>query len=212
MGTTTLVHHKMEVPDSKPTSNPSYNKVRIVRVEEVDLCTAFVGEVPVKKICGLIKVFDGSCNNYNTNKGKEKVYLESAFYLTSNGTNLFLKPLVSLTIGYSNQEFISLVREDISKETAMDILDEVKLTVNTATEGFEKAAYVGMIETPSKEVIDELVCGDPGSSAKRLKTFLPSEVENIANLVMELFFQATVTFETLCRSDCFIPCKYLLDK
>ena len=39
MGTTTLVQHKTEISESKPTSKPSDNKVRAVRIEEVDFCT-----------------------------------------------------------------------------------------------------------------------------------------------------------------------------
>ena len=35
MGVTTMGHHKMEISDSKPTSKPSSNKVRIFRIEEV---------------------------------------------------------------------------------------------------------------------------------------------------------------------------------
>ena len=59
--------------------------------------------------------------------------MESDFYLTSNGTHLFLKPLVSLTIGYVNQEFLSHIREDPSKDTVMDIMEKVKRTANTST-------------------------------------------------------------------------------
>ena len=33
MCVTTMGQHKMEISDSKPTSKPSYNKVRIVRIE-----------------------------------------------------------------------------------------------------------------------------------------------------------------------------------
>ena len=46
MGATTLVQHKIEVSDYKPTSKPSSKKARIVRVDEVDFCTAFIGGIP----------------------------------------------------------------------------------------------------------------------------------------------------------------------
>ena len=94
MGFKTIVKHKMEISDSKPTSNPSSKKVRIVRIEEVDFCTDFVGGVPGSKICGLTKGGNGSCNNYKTHGYQDKGNVESAFYITINGTNLFLKPLV----------------------------------------------------------------------------------------------------------------------
>ena len=55
----------------------------------------------------------------------------------------------------------------------MYIMDEVNCTANTYTEGFEEAYYVGKIATTGTEVIDELVCGDPCSSAKRLKNCIP---------------------------------------
>ena len=42
MGFTNVVHHKMEIPNSKPKSKPSSNKVRIVIIEEVEFCTEFV--------------------------------------------------------------------------------------------------------------------------------------------------------------------------
>ena len=57
--------------------------------------------------------------------------MDSAFYLTINVTNMFLKPLVSLMIGDSNHKFISQVGEDISKYTAMAVMVEVNPTKNT---------------------------------------------------------------------------------
>ena len=66
MGVTNMVQHKMEISDSKPSYNPSANKVRIFRIEEV-FFTTFVGGVPGNKICGLMKVYNGSCNKYNNN-------------------------------------------------------------------------------------------------------------------------------------------------
>ena len=69
MGDTTLVQHKMEVSDSKPTSKTSSNKVTIVSVGEVEFCTAFVVRVLGNNICGLMKGVDGSCNKYKTHAG-----------------------------------------------------------------------------------------------------------------------------------------------
>ena len=66
-----------------------------------------MGEVPKKKICGLIKGDNGSCNKYKTHADREKGHVESALYITMNGTNLFLKPLISLIIGNANQAFLS---------------------------------------------------------------------------------------------------------
>ena len=54
----------------------------------------------------------------------------------------------------------------------MVIMDEVNCITNNSTEYFEEAAYVGKIATSGTEVIDKLACRDPGSSAKRLTTFV----------------------------------------
>ena len=80
--------------------------------------------------------------------------MESAFYLTTNGTNLFLKPLVSLIIGYANPAFLSQVGEDLSKDTAMSIMEEVNRTTNTSTEIVEEADYIGEISTSGTYIID----------------------------------------------------------
>ena len=48
-----------------------------------------------------------SCNKYKTHADQEKGNVESDFYLTKNGTNTFLKPLVSVIIGDANQVFLS---------------------------------------------------------------------------------------------------------
>ena len=133
----------------------------------------FVVGVQGNKICGLMKRVDGSCNKYKTHSVKYKEDVEIAFYLSSNSTNLFLKPLVSLTIVDANQEFLSQVGEDLSKDTSMDIMDKENHTANTSTELFEEVAYVVTITTTGTEVIYELVCGGPGSSEKILKTFVP---------------------------------------
>ena len=89
MGVTTVGHQKMEIYDSKPTSKPSSNKVIIVKIEEVDFCTAFVREVPGNKICGFMKRDNGSCNKYKTHADREKVDVESAFYLATNGKTCY---------------------------------------------------------------------------------------------------------------------------
>ena len=62
MGVTNVVRHKMEISESKPTSKPSTNKVRIFSNGEVYFCTAFVGGVPGGNTCGLMKGDNGSCN------------------------------------------------------------------------------------------------------------------------------------------------------
>ena len=147
MGTTNVVHHKMEISDSKPTSKPSSKKVRIVSIEEVDFCNAFVGGVPGNKICGFMKLDNGYCNKYKTHADREKGNMESDFYLTTNGTNIFLKPLVSLIIGDINQEFISQIGEDLFNYTSMAIMEKVNRTVNTSMEGVEEADYIGTIPT-----------------------------------------------------------------
>ena len=54
-----MVQLKMDISESKPTSNPSAKKVRIVRIDEVDFCTAFVVGVPLNKIFGLMKGDNG---------------------------------------------------------------------------------------------------------------------------------------------------------
>ena len=96
-----------------------------------------------------------------------------------NGTNLFLKPLVSLIIGDANQAFLSQIGEYLSKDTTMAIMEKLNRTVNTSTEGVEEAAYIGTIPTAGKEVIDEFTGGDPVYPAKRLITFLPPDMETI---------------------------------
>ena len=55
MGVTNVGQHNMEISDSKPTSKTLSKKVIIVRIEEVDFCTAFMRGVPRNKICGLVK-------------------------------------------------------------------------------------------------------------------------------------------------------------
>ena len=52
---------------------------------------------------------NGSCKKYKTHADQEKGIVEGAFYLTPNGTDLLLKPLVSLIILDANQAFLSHV-------------------------------------------------------------------------------------------------------
>ena len=122
---------------------------------------------------------NGSCNKYKTHEDREKGHVESAFYLNTNGKNLLLKPLVSLITEDVNQAFLSQVGEDLSKDTAMAIMEEVKHITNTSTEGFEEADYVGTISTAGTEVIYELTGADPCYPAKGLKTFVPQYMETI---------------------------------
>ena len=77
----------------------------------------------------MIKGYNRSCNKYKKIVDQEEGNGESEFYLNPNGTNLFLKPLVSLIIGDSDQAFLSQVGEYLSKYTAMDITDGVNCTV-----------------------------------------------------------------------------------
>ena len=115
MGVTTVGQHKVEISDSKPTSKTLYNKVIIVRIEEVEFCTDFVGGVLGNNICGLMKGDNESCNKYKTHAYIDRGNVDSTLYLTTHVTNLFLKPLVSLVIEDANQEFLSQLGEDLSK-------------------------------------------------------------------------------------------------
>ena len=184
MGATTMVQHKMDISDSKPTSKTSDNKVRIIRIEEVDFFTLFVGGVLGNKIYGVIKLDNGYCNKYKTHADLEKGCVDSTFLLTTNGTNLVLKPMVPLIMVDANQAFLSQLGEDISKYTDMAIMNELNFAANTLTEVVEEAACVGMILTACTEVIDELTGRDPVFLAKRLKTFVPPGIETISDPVI----------------------------
>ena len=70
MGVTNIVQYKMDTSDLNPASKLSSNKVRIVIIEEVEFCTAFVGGVKVNNICDLMKGDNGSCNKYKTHKDR----------------------------------------------------------------------------------------------------------------------------------------------
>ena len=122
MGVTNMFQHKIDISDSKPTSNPYAKNVRIFSIEEVDFCTAFVGGVPENKICGLMKLDHGYINKYKTHADIDKGCVDSVLYLTPNGTNLFLKYMVSLIIGDVNQACLSQVGGDLSKDTPMAIM------------------------------------------------------------------------------------------
>ena len=69
----------------------------------------------------------------------------------------------------------------------MAIMEKSNRTVNTSTEGVEEAAYIGTTPTEWTEVIDELTNGDPGSTAKRLKTFVPPGMKTIPYPVIAKF-------------------------
>ena len=69
----------------------------------------------------------------------------------------------------------------------MAIMEGVNRTVNTSTEGFEEADYVGAIPTEGTEVIEKLNGADPGSPDKRLKTFVPPNMETISDPVISMF-------------------------
>ena len=86
-----------------------------------------------------------------------------------------------MIIGYANQASLSQVGEDLSKDTAMAIMEKVNLIVNTSMEGVEETEYVRTIPTSVTEVIDKFIGGDPGYLAKRLKTFVPPGMETISN-------------------------------
>ena len=66
--------------------------------------------------------------------------MDNALYLTPNGTNLFLKNMVSLIIGDENQVFLSQAVENLSRDTDMAIMDKMNRTANTSVEGVEEAA------------------------------------------------------------------------
>ena len=61
MDVTNVGQHNMEIYKSNPNSKPSSNKVRIVRIEEVEFYTDFVGGLTGNKIYGLMKGDNGYC-------------------------------------------------------------------------------------------------------------------------------------------------------
>ena len=69
----------------------------------------------------------------------------------------------------------------------MAIMDEVNRNAKTSTSGVEEAAYSGNIAISGTEVIDEFNSGEPGSAAKRLKTFFPPGMETISDPVIANF-------------------------
>ena len=69
----------------------------------------------------------------------------------------------------------------------MSIMEEINRTANTSTEEVEDSACVGIIPTAGTEVIDELTGADPGSPAKRLKIFVPLDMETISDPVISSF-------------------------
>ena len=87
-------------------------------------------------------------------------------------------------MGDANDAFISQAGEDLSKDTAMAITEEVNRNSNNSTKGVEEADYVGAIPTSGMEVIDKLTGVYPGYPAKLLKTFVPTDMENISDPVI----------------------------
>ena len=69
----------------------------------------------------------------------------------------------------------------------MAIIEEVNHTVNTSTEGVEEAAYSGTTPKSGTGVMDKLTGAYPGSPAKRLKTFVPPDMETISDPVISKF-------------------------
>ena len=88
----------------------------------------------------------------------------------------------------------------------MAIMKEVKRTVNNSTEGFEEAAYVRMIPIAGTEVIYDLTGADPGSPAKRLKTFVPPDMETISDPLISRFINKLQVHGYHRRSE--LHCKY----
>ena len=72
--------------------------------------------------------------------------------------------MVSLIIGYENQEFLSQVLEYLSKDIDMAIMEKVNHTKTTSTEGVEEDTYIGTIPTAGTEVIDNMTGGYPSST------------------------------------------------
>ena len=66
----------------------------------------------------------------------------------------------------------------------MAIMEEVNRTANTSTGVVEEATCVGTIQAAGTEVIDDLIGVDPGSPDKRLKTFVPPDMETISDPVI----------------------------
>ena len=69
----------------------------------------------------------------------------------------------------------------------MAIMEEVNHTANTSMEGVEEATYVGTIPTAGTEVIDELNGAEPGSPAKRVKTFVITDIDTISDPIISRF-------------------------
>ena len=86
-----------------------------------------------------------------------------------------------------NQAFLSQVVEDLYKDTAMAIMEEVNCTANTSTGVVEEDAYIRTIPTAGTKVIQELTGADPCSTSKRMKTFVPTDMETISDPVISRF-------------------------
>ena len=92
-----------------------------------------------------------------------------------------------MIIGDANQAFLSQVGEDLSKYTSTAIMNKVNHTANNSTEVVEEAAYGRTISTSGTEVIDQLTGADLGSPCKRLKIFVPPDMETILDPVISRF-------------------------
>ena len=92
-----------------------------------------------------------------------------------------------MIIGDANQAFLSQVGEDLSKYTSTAIMNKVNHTANNSTEVVEEAAYGRTISTSGTEVIDQLTGADLGSPCKRLKIFVPPDMETISDSVISRF-------------------------
>ena len=92
-----------------------------------------------------------------------------------------------MIIGDANQAFLSQVGEDLSKYTSTAIMNKVNHTANNSTEVVEEAAYGRTISTSGTEVIDQFTGADLGSPCKRLKIFVPPDMETISDSVISRF-------------------------
>ena len=92
-----------------------------------------------------------------------------------------------MIIGDANQAFLSQVGEDLSKYTSTAIMNKVNHTANNSTEVVEEAAYGRTISTSGTEVIDQFTGADLGSPCKRLKIFVPPDMETILDPVISRF-------------------------
>ena len=60
-------------------------------------------------------------------------------------------------------------------------------TANNSTGGVEEASYARTTPTAGTEVIDDLTGVDPGSPSKRMKIFVPQDMETISDPIISSF-------------------------